>query len=312
MVFRCSMAKLSKKRPIASVIMATYYAERRIDKVLDCLLNQDFPREKWELIIIDDASTDDTVKRIRARIHNYPNVILIVHKVNTRQGGARNSGVAKAQGTYLFFTDDDCFVPHDWVSKGVDHFESEQEDVAAIQGDVHIPKHSYLADCISYIGFPAGGNLGFRKVFWVDKNNFTDSIITANTIVRKSMLDELDGPFDDDERLRHVEDKDLGLRLLARGYKIRYCDDLTVIHMPMPGLKSYFKRMYLKGTNGMHIVRKHPTQQEHYAKIRAKSILNVLKSTPLKYTPCVVALLTIGYGYASFCYLREKRRINQK
>lgn len=287
-------------------MLCVYMAEKRIIPVLDSLFKQDRPKSRWELIIVDDASTDHTAEIVRDRIKSVQNARLVVHKTNKGLGGSRNTGIAKAKGEFIFFTDDDCLPPEDWVSHGVALFRKEPAEVGAIAGDVKIPSHSYIADCIAHMGFPAGGNLGFRRMFDVDPENFTNSFTTANAIARKSVLDELEGPFD--ESLRKIQDKDVALRIQQKGYRIRYHDDLTVMHMAMPSLKDYLKKMRVKGTYGYYITKKHREQKQVYTKLRGRAVLNIIRFSPKRYWPGIIPLAVSGYGLAFFSYLIEQFR----
>lgn len=83
--------------------------------------------KEWELIAIDDASTDDS----RAILSNYaeadPRIRLISLPYNGGQGKARNEGLRQAQGDYICFVDsDDCLAP-DALQKIVDRFEAQPE-----------------------------------------------------------------------------------------------------------------------------------------------------------------------------------------
>lgn len=291
----------------ASVILCVYNAEKRLGPVLDAMLGQDHP--SWELIIVDDASRDSTPALVREKIKGRSNARLIVHKVNKGLGGARNTGVAAARGEFVFFTDDDCLVPKDWVSKGVKAFRKEPKEVAAVAGDVRIPRDTYIADCISYMGYPAGGNLGFTRMFQVDKDNFSNSLTGANNILRKAILDKLEGPFD--VSLKQTNDKDVGIRMRKLGYRIRYHPELTITHMALPSLRRYMRSMSGKGRYAYLITKKHGEERATYAKLRGKAILNILRYSPKRYLPGIIPLALLGYGLTSVNYLLEWFRDRQ-
>lgn len=290
----------SNVRVDASVVLCCYQAEQRILPVLEALLAQDHPATRWELIVVDDASTDATATVVARRLKGVRNARLLVHTRNKGLGGARNTGIAAAKGEFILFTDDDCIPPRHWVSWAVARFRKQPASVGALAGDVRIPRHSYVADCISYMGFPAGGNLGFRRMFLVDAAGMTTSFTTANAMVRRSVLSRLEGPFD--EALRKVQDKDLALRIQQLGYRIRYCDDLTVMHMPMPSVAGFLRRMYVKGRYGSLIAQKHKGQQRAYAGLRARALANTFKAPP-NLLPGMLPLTVFGYGAAAFGYL---------
>lgn len=290
-------------RPDASVVLCVYNAERRIGKVLDAMLDQDYPGTKWELVIVDDHSKDSTAAVAKEKARGRRNIRVIQNNPNKGLACSRNIGVAASRGEFIFFTDDDCFVPRDWISKGVDAFRNEPEDVGAIAGDVRIPHDTYIADCISYMGYPAGGNLGFRRMFLVDENNFSNSLTGGNNIMRRSVLDRLDGPFD--ERLKQTNDKDVGIRMRKLGYRIRYHPELTITHMALPSVRRYIRSMSGKGKYAHIITRKHPEERGVYAKLRMRGILNFLTVPPKRYLPGIIPLAALGYGLMAYGYVRQ-------
>ena len=89
-----------------SIIIPAYNASRYICDCLDSLLAQDFPKHEYEVIVVDDSSTDDTAKIVAER---YINVKLLRHEQNRRQGGARNTGIKAATGEYVMFIDADDY-----------------------------------------------------------------------------------------------------------------------------------------------------------------------------------------------------------
>ncbi|WP_344822189.1 glycosyltransferase [Rurimicrobium arvi] len=95
--------------PKVSVIVPVYNSEQFINKCVDSLLNQTL--SEIEIILVDDASTDNSLEIIKTYERAYPDKIRVLHlSVNQRQGGARNNGIKIATGEYLGFVDSD-----DWA-----------------------------------------------------------------------------------------------------------------------------------------------------------------------------------------------------
>lgn len=98
-----------------SVVVPCYNASMYLHKCVDHLLHQTIGLENIEILLVDDASTDDgqTWEIITDYEKQYPDTIIAIHlEENLRQGGARNVGVSYAGGEYLIFCDSD-----DWLMK---------------------------------------------------------------------------------------------------------------------------------------------------------------------------------------------------
>ena len=100
--------------PFVSVIVPVYNDAQRIWKCIESLLQQTYPRQKYEVIIIDNGSTDET----RTVIQKYPVKLLIEDKIQNSYA-ARNKGIKNACGEVIAFTDADCIPDSDWIEKGV-------------------------------------------------------------------------------------------------------------------------------------------------------------------------------------------------
>ena len=90
-----------------SFILPCYNVAPYIGRCIESIENQDIPQSEYEVICVDDCSTDDTVRKIKEYQAKYPNIQLICHTENKTAGGARNTGMDVAKGEYLWFVDPD-------------------------------------------------------------------------------------------------------------------------------------------------------------------------------------------------------------
>lgn len=111
--------KSTSLQPLVSVVVPTYnrsHIWKRISgggNLAYNLLNQDYPN--YELIIVNDGSTDDTVTVLKELAGNNAR-IKVVNKQNAGASVARNEGIERAEGEYIFFVDDDDNIPTDYLS----------------------------------------------------------------------------------------------------------------------------------------------------------------------------------------------------
>ncbi len=121
-------------RPFVSVIIPTYNRSGLLRQTVESFLQQTYPRSRWELILVDNASTDDTSKVIDEIASHSNNVRALSEK---RRGAhhARNSGALAARGDVLYFTDDDMIAEPDLIEKILTGF-VEGSNVGSVTGRV--------------------------------------------------------------------------------------------------------------------------------------------------------------------------------
>ncbi|HEY2767187.1 MAG TPA: glycosyltransferase [Solirubrobacteraceae bacterium] len=189
---------------LVSVVVPTHNARDSIAACLKMLLRQS--HANLEILICDDASTDDTLARA-AEIGD-PRVKLLPGEVNRGASAARNRGIRRAAGEIVFFLDDDVEADCDWIENGLRRFENDA--VVGVEGKVIYVSPQYVP----------------RYSDRVVQNLRGSEYMTANAAYRKSAL-ELAGLFD--ESLRRYQDRDLALRVAGLG-TIVFADDAVVVH----------------------------------------------------------------------------------
>lgn len=110
------MVQEVKKR--FSVIAIGYNIESYIQRAIESVENQSF--ENFELIFIDDCSTDNTYKKVSELSLQYKNIIVKKHEKNKKAGGARNTGLNIATGEYIIFLDGDDYLANSEVLAKLD------------------------------------------------------------------------------------------------------------------------------------------------------------------------------------------------
>ena len=97
-----------------SIIIPAYNASKYIEKCIDSVLNQGIPSDCYEIIIVNDGSTDNTVELAQRYISKFQNIKLFTQE-NHGQSAARNKGIDVATGEYIAFVDaDDLVLPYSY------------------------------------------------------------------------------------------------------------------------------------------------------------------------------------------------------
>lgn len=158
-----------KDLPFISVIIAARNEESRIGPTLESLAQLKYPGEKYEVIFVDDASTDKTAERIEAFTNKYSNWLLIkIGQKDTELKGkklALKQAIEKARGEIILTTDADCIVPQNWLKAMATCFE---KNTSMVLGHALLLKQKGLTDKLlrfdnlfSAIMMAAPARLGF-------------------------------------------------------------------------------------------------------------------------------------------------------
>ena len=117
---------------VLSVVIPTYNRAYQLDRCLNSLFKQTYPLSKYEVIVVDDDSRDNTPTVLEKYLKKYPTLQVIRNYENKGSDYARTVGVKRAKARVVIFTDSDCILPPDWLHKIAKKFENKK--VLCVQG----------------------------------------------------------------------------------------------------------------------------------------------------------------------------------
>ncbi|MBK1871741.1 glycosyltransferase [Marinobacter sp. 1-3A] len=207
---------------LISVIVPAHNEEKYISQCLESLAAQDYPKQKYEVIVVDNNSTDQTSEIA----NNFE--VKIVQKTSGPVGAVRNAGAKLANGELLAFIDADCVAPADWLSKG--------------------------ANLLNTHGTVYGGDCDLRKhPHWIEKAWLLENELPPKDLlgccifIRKIDFLKI-GLFD--EKITSGEDTKLSNSLKSQHYNVVMTKEINVIHLGNPTtLKSFFLRQVWHSEN---------------------------------------------------------------
>jgi glycosyltransferase involved in cell wall biosynthesis len=190
---------------LISIIVPVLNGGKTIRKCLEALVRQIYPAEKYEIIVVDNGSYDNTVNIVE----KFP-VRLLFEKRAHNSYMARNLGVKYAEGEIIVFIDADCIAERDWLANLVEPFHD--ENIGVVAGEVLSPEPKNLIQ-----GFYTFS--GFLEQEKKVKNKIS-AIATANVAIRKAIFSVV-GQFD--ESFRWGGDNDFGIRIQREtNYLLRF------------------------------------------------------------------------------------------
>jgi glycosyltransferase involved in cell wall biosynthesis len=213
--------------PEIAVVVATHRRASFLGDLVSALEDQDLGRDRFEVVVVDDASGDETWPTLERLVQASPLRLDAVRlERNAGPAGARHAGVARTSAPLLAFTDDDCLPRPGWLAGLVAAFAADPT-VDVVQGRTEADPR------VRHRQRP------WDHTLWV--TGPTPWFETCNVAYRRSAYDRVGG-FDLDDPVLNPgggshfgEDVDLGARVLASGGRRAFAEDAVVDHRVLPG-----------------------------------------------------------------------------
>lgn len=238
--------------PFVSVIIPVRNRPKDIGDCLQSIRHLCYPQEKIEVIVVDDASTDDTAAVVRSF-----GVKLICNDRCKGPGACRNMGARNASGEILVFLDSDCTASPDWFTDIVPFFRLPGIDAIGgfVAGYFRTAALDRYEDAFSSL------NMGKRMLFaGTDPSMFY--VPTCNLFVRREVFQEMKGFRPE---MQVGEDVDFCWRLRRAGYRLLYLPLGTVFHKHRNTLGKMLKRRFDYGTSEADLYRRHEEKKKMFS-----------------------------------------------
>lgn len=244
--------------PFVSIVMTVLNVENTISECLQSLLNLDYAKDKYEIVIVDGKSRDGTRAIITEMAMKYSHPKIRLFEKPGSIGAGRNEGLKHAQGEFIAITDGDMEVEHSWLSELIKAFD---EGIVGVGGPNNNADDSPLTKCISSLDIQGPSN---DVVPFIGENKYSESYtsntdvyttVCRNTCYRKTALEEVGG-FD--EELIGAEDPELNMKLLKKGDLLRYTPKAVVYHHHRSTITGFFKQQRLFAVGQAFVNKKHP------------------------------------------------------
>jgi teichuronic acid biosynthesis glycosyltransferase TuaG len=199
--------------PLVSVIVPAYNAEKFVAETIESVQAQTYSH--WEMMIVDDGSTDQTAAIIREAAEKDPR-IQYYYQTNGKQGKARNLAIKHSNGKYLAFIDaDDLWHPQKLEKQIQVFFEYPHVDLVYTNGISFKEKFEVIDSDNDGESFIIDKNIQYQLLL------SGKSLPNLSVMVKKQSVDDIGG-FQEDLKLQNAEDYQLWLRLADNGCQFYY------------------------------------------------------------------------------------------
>jgi len=283
--------------PSFSIVIPTYRRPERLAACLQSLAALDYPRDRFEVIVVDDGSGAPVEAR------SAPLELTVMTQPHAGPATARNSGAARARGDYLAFTDDDCLAEAGWL-RGLAARLAETPDHAIGGRTLNaLPENPYSSATQLLLDF---------LYEWSVKSG-SGTFFASNNLAVPTGLFRARGGFDTGFPLAAGEDREFCDRWARLGGRLTYAPDAVVRHGHHLTLRGYWRQHVNYGRGALR-----------FHRLRAKAAGDRRTGTPLSFYVSLVtypltstagtrrlsltALLALAQIATATGYWREGRR----
>lgn len=235
------------KNFLITVLIPAYNEADSIETTINHVLQSDYPKEKLEVIVINDGSSDNTSNIVKQLLKKYSNLKLI-DKQNSGKADSLNLGIQKAKGELIAVVDSDSFPAPESLKKLTGFFDNPKMSAVTSFVTVRNKNDNFFAKIQSLEYVILGWS---RKLL-----DFVDSVYVTNgplSLYRKSFVIEVGG-FD---KNTVTEDIDITWNLMNHNYKTGMCLDADVSTIAPSKFKPWFKQRTRWGLGGLQAIQKY-------------------------------------------------------
>ena len=267
--------------PAISVVMPTYNRSKLLARVLDAYDRQsgEFP---FELIVVDDASSDGTPDLLKAYRPKRFTLTPIALALNGGPGRARNEAMAKARAPLVAIVGDDIMPSKNFLEQHLAAHARNPEQSVAILGRTTWPDDLRLNSLMRHIDGIGGQQFSYAHMRDGQELDFRH-FYTSNVSIKRSLLDRVQLWFDPAFVHAAYEDAEFAYRLTkAGGLRVVYTAPARATHYHPYGLESFARRQYRCGLMAAVFLGKHPELKAMWRTDRLHRMKRLTSIPPLK------------------------------
>ncbi len=222
-----------KRFPAVSIVIPAYNEEKNIIATLSSLIRLNFPKDKLDIIVVNDGSTDNTKNAVRQFIaRNKAYHIKLVSKKNEGKGAALNDGLAISKGEFFVCLDSDSIVTKDALEKVLPHFTD--ANIAVVLPLLKVEKPKNIWQKMQWLEYIV--NMFYKGL--MSRLNCVHVAPGPFSVYRADILRKVGG-FDENNL---TEDLEISLRLQSKNYRIVQLLDAEVFTIAPKTFRELYKQ----------------------------------------------------------------------
>jgi GT2 family glycosyltransferase len=301
-----------------AVVILNYNGRKLLEQFLPSVLTYTQDTKIVEIIVVDNASLDDSVDFLRA---NYPQVKLVILEKNYGFAGGYNVALQQIEADNYVLLNSDVEVTENWLSPLINLLDSKpniaacQPKIKAYHNKTHFEHAGAGGGFIDYLGYPFCRGRVFEEVE-LDNKQYDDIVpifwASGACLAIKAKVFHDNHGFDADF-FAHMEEIDLCWRLKGLGYEIYYCGLSTVYHVGGGTLQTHSPRKsFLNFRNNLVMLTKNLPKNKLFTTLFIRMVLDGLAALQMTFKGQFWAIPTIikahFYLYANINKLVAKRK----
>ncbi|MCS6859684.1 MAG: glycosyltransferase [Abditibacteriales bacterium] len=290
------------KPPLFSIIIPTYARPKPLSACLESLAHLDYPRDRFEVIVVDDGSEvplQPVVSAFQSRFN-----LTLLKQANAGPATARNTGAAQAQGEFLAFTDDDCTPAADWLQALAARVAASPDCMIGGRTLNALPDNPYSTASQWLIDY---------LYTYYNADPHQACFFTSNNLAIPAAHFRALGGFDTTYPHAAAEDREFCDRWRYYGYRLVYAPEVVVYHAHALTLRTFWRQHFHYGGGAFRF---HQTRARRGAgRIRLESpsfYMNLLRypfsQAQGRQALLVAALLVLSQGANAVGFLWERLR----
>lgn len=246
-------SQLQNLPPVITVVVPVRNEERFIAETLGQLLRQDYPEDRYEIIVADGMSDDRTREIVRVTSEQHPQIKLLDNPKRLSSAG-RNVGFKNGKGDYFLVVDGHCFIPDNRLFRNVvECFEKSAADCLGRPQPLDPPGLTRFQQAVAMARGSKLGHGGDSLIYGAFEGYA--SPVSNGAAYRRDVFEKIGFV---DENFDACEDLEFNYRVEKAGLKAFTSPKLTVRYYPREDLKGLFRQMVRYGRGRFRFNRKHP------------------------------------------------------